>query len=252
MNKSLFIFIFFAMSCFSNENLVAQKQNTLYVQNLIEIEEKIAQNFEKYIVTEFKIPNLINLINDNYLGRNFSVKNMMGNNINFKNTSDLQIEYAITKNEFINSEDYLILLYNRDLYRDYTTVNFQTTTDKKIDLTKSYVEFKLKSPEAITIFNILKSGATIEKNCSDNLTNSYCNYDKNSIRWYNANSNWIEYSKKNFNNGNITISHENIIQSEISKLKDLKIGSYVFIKNKTKNVKLADDSSGNLQILKVE
>ena len=252
MNKSLFIFIFFAMSCFSNENLVAQKQNTLYIQNLIEIEEKIAQNFEKYLLTEFKIPNLTNLINDNYLGSNFSVKNMMGNNINFKNTSNLQIEYAITKNEFINSEDYLILLYNRDLYRDYTTVNFQTTTDKKIDLTKSYVEFKLKSPEAITIFNILKTGVTIEKYCLDTLTNSYCSNDKNSIRWYNGNSNWIEYSKKNFNNGNITISHENVIQSEILKLKDLKIGSYIFIKNKTKNVKLADDISGNLQILKVE
>lgn len=245
------LFILFIYS-YANENLIAQKQNTLYVQNLIEIEEKIAQNFEKYLLTEFQIPSINNLINNNYLGSNFSIQNKMGNNIDFKDASNLQIKYAIIKNEFINSEDYLILLYNRDLYRDYTTVNFQLTDDGKIDLTKSYVEFKLKSPEAITIYNILKSGATIEKNCSATLVSKYCNNDKTSIRWYNSSSNWIEYSKKEFNNGNITISSESIITSDVDKLRNLKIGSYIFIKDKTKNVKLINDLSDNLQILKVD
>ena len=176
----------------------------------------------------------------------------MGSNIDFRDTNSLQIKYAITKNEFINSEDCLILLYNRDLYRNSTTVNFVTTSDNKIDLTKSFVEFKLKSPEAMTIFSILKNGETIVKNCSPGLRETYCINDKNSIRWYNASSNWIEYNKKEFNNGNITVSSENVITSEVEKLKLLKIGSYIFIKDKTRNVKLPDDSSGNLQILKVD
>lgn len=245
----LFIVLWFSFS-FSNESLNAQKQNTLYIHNLIEIEEKIASNFEKYLLTEFKIPTINDLITDEYLGSNFSLLNRMGDNIDFLDALNLKIKYAIRKNEFINAQDYTILLYNRDLYRNYTTVSSEIA-DSKIDLSKSYVEFRLKSAEANTIYNILKAGNIIEKTCTATLVSKYCNNDKNSIRWYNASSNWIEYNKKDFNQGNITISSESIISSEILKLRDLKVGSYIFIKDKTKNVKLADDVSGNLQILKV-
>lgn len=245
----LFIVLWFSFS-FSNESLNAQKQNTLYIHNLIEIEEKIAFNFEKYLLTEFKIPTINDLITDEYLGSNFSLLNKMGDNIDFLDALNLKIKYAIRKNEFINAQDYTILLYNRDLYRNYTTVSSEIA-DSKIDLSKSYVEFRLKSAEANTIYNILKAGNIIEKTCTGTLVSKYCNNDKNSIRWYNASSNWIEYNKKDFNQGNITISSESIISSEIDKLRDLKVGSYIFIKDKTKNVKLADDVSGNLQILKV-
>lgn len=245
----LFFVLWFSFS-FSNESLNAQKQNTLYIHNLIEIEEKIASNFEKYLLTEFKIPTINDLITDEYLGSNFSLLNKMGDNIDFLDALNLKIKYAIRKNEFINAQDYTILLYNRDLYRNYTTVSSEIA-DSKIDLSKSYVEFRLKSAEANTIYNILKAGNIIEKTCTATLVSKYCNNDKNSIRWYNASSNWIEYNKKDFNQGNITISSESIISSEILKLRDLKVGSYIFIKDKTKNVKLADDASGNLQILKV-
>lgn len=245
----LFIVLWFSFS-FSNESLNAQKQNTLYIHNLIEIEEKIASNFEKYLLTEFKIPTINDLITDEYLGSNFSLLNKMGDNIDFLDALNLKIKYAIRKNEFINAQGYTILLYNRDLYRNYTTVSSEIA-DSKIDLSKSYVEFRLKSAEANTIYNILKAGNIIEKTCTATLVSKYCNNDKNSIRWYNASSNWIEYNKKDFNQGNITISSESIISSEILKLRDLKVGSYIFIKDKTKNVKLADDVSGNLQILKV-
>lgn len=249
---ALFLLIVYSNA---NESLVAQKQNTLYVHNLIEIEEKIAQNVEKYLLTEFKIPSMDDLVSNEYLGSNFSLVNRMGDNIAFNNAFnnalDLKIKYAISKADFTNAQGYIVQLYNRDLYRNYTTVSSEIDEDK-IDLTKSFVEFKLKSPEAITIFGILKSGAVIEKSCSASLSNKYCNNDNQSIRWYNSSSNWIEYNKKEFNNGNITISSESIISSEIDKLRDLKVGSYIFIKDKTKNVKLPDDSSGNLQILKVD
>ena len=250
MIKFFLFFILLFNFSFSNENLNAQKQNTLYIHNLIEIEEKIASNFEKYLLTEFRIPTINDLITDEYLGSNFSLLNRMGDNIDFEDALKLKIKYAIRKNEFINPQDYTILLYNRDLYRNYTTVNYEIDEDK-IDLTKSYIEFKLKSAEANTIYNILKAGNVIEKTCTATLVSKYCNNDKNSIRWYNASSNWIEYSKKDFNQGNITISSESIISNEVNKLRDLKVGSYIFIKDKTKNVKLTDDTSGNLQILKV-
>lgn len=251
MMKYLFILIFTIVHSFALDNLTAQKQNTLYVQNLIEIEENIAKNLEKYILTEFKLPTINDLINDNYLGSNFSLENRMGGNLAFQDSSKLQMKYAISKSEFISAEDYIVLLYNRDLYRDYTTVSY-VKENNKIDLTKSYIEFKLKSEEANTIFTLLKNGSTIAKSCSVTSSNTYCNNDQKTIRWYNANYNWIEYSKKDFNKGNIIISSESVITSDVAKLRNLGVGCYVFIKDKTKNVKLIDDSSGNLQILKVD
>ncbi len=251
MIRLVWILFSLAISSFCEDSLMSQKQNTLYVQNLIEIEEKIAKNFEKYLLTEFKIPTINDLVNDEYLGSNFSLLNRMGDNIDFKNSLNLEIKYAIRKTEFITAQDYITLLYNRDLYRDYTTVTYEITNNN-IDLEKSYVEFKLKSPEANTIYKLLKNGNVIEKICSATLVSKYCNNDKRTIKWYNASSNWIEYDKKDFNNGNIIISSESIISSDEAKLRDLKVGSYIFIKDKTKNVKVADSTSGNLQILKVD
>lgn len=41
-------FVFFIVAYLNaDDNLIAQKQNTLYVQNLIDIEENIAKNFGK-------------------------------------------------------------------------------------------------------------------------------------------------------------------------------------------------------------
>lgn len=233
----ILIFLFFTL-LLSDDSLTAQKQNTLYIQNMIEIEENIAKSFEKYLLTEYKIPTITDLIDDNYLGSNFSVVNRMGENIDFKDSTKLQIKYAITKNEYrktkdesLNLENFIVQLYERDLNREYTTVYSDT------DITKSYVEFKLKSQEAQTIFNLLKNGNSIAKTCTSSLKNSYCNNNDRTIRWYNSSSNWIEYDKKDFNKGNVTISSESILSSETTKLNELKVGSYIFIKDKTKNVK---------------
>ncbi len=252
MMKYLVILIFTIVYSFALDELAAQKQNTLYVQNLIEIEENIAKNLEKYILTEFKLPTMANLVSDGYFGTNFSLKNNMGDDIDFKSINDLQVKYAIKKAEYrqkrdgnIGVENYIVQLYNRDLYRDYTSVY------NDVDISKSYIELKLKSPEAQNIFNLLKTGNTIAKECGISLVNTYCNNDSKTIRWYNSTSNWIEYSKKEFNKGNIIISNESIITSDVAKLRGLSVGSYVFIKDKTKNVKLTD-LSGNLQILKVD
>lgn len=246
MIKNLFILILLSSISFCEDFLSAQKQNTLYVQNMIDIEEKIAKNFEKYLLTEFKIPTINNLISDEYLGANFSLQNRMGDAISFKDSSKLQIKYAISKSEFILAQDYIVLLYNRDLYRDYTTVSYELKDDK-IDLEKSYVEFKLKSQEANTIFNLLKNGNAIEKTCSATLASKYCNNDQKTIRWYNASSQWIEYSKKDFNNTNITTSMSLASIKTDTKISELAVGSYIYIQGSSKYVKLI-----NSEILKVD
>ena len=177
MIKKILLLTLLSLFLNADENLTAQKQNALYVQNLIEIEEKMAKMFEKYLLTEFKIPTLENLRTDDYLGENFSVTNMMGNNIDFQNTSELKLKYAIAKDEFRNKklangeENYIVQLYNRDLYRENTSVSYDVNT-----FTNSYVEIILKSAEARTIFELLKAGNTIQKNClAASLVNTYCN-----------------------------------------------------------------------------
>lgn len=246
MIRNFFILIFLSSFSFCEDSLTAQKQNTLYVQNMIDIEEKIAKNFEKYLLTEFKLPTMNNLLSNEYLGANFSLENRMGEAIAFKDSSKLQIKYAISKSVFTSVEDYIVLLYNRDLYRDYTTVGYEIK-DNKIDLEKSYVEFKLKSQEANTIFTILNEGKSIEKTCSSTLVNTYCNNDSKTIRWYNATSQWIEYNKKDFRRANVTTSMSLASVKADLEISKLAVGSYIYIQGSSKYVKLI-----NSEILKVD
>ena len=250
MIKYLLFILLFTLFLKAEDSLNAQKQNALYVQNMIEIEENISKMFEKYLLTEFKIPTLDNLKTDDYLGSNFSTTNKMGSNIAFESTSDLKIKYAITNDLYRNEktsgiDNYIVKLYNRDLYRNYTSAYENSTT-----LSKSYIEIVLHSDEAKTIFSLLKDGNTIAKTCTSILTSTYCNNNQKTIRWYNASSQWIEYDKINFNNANITLSSIGLLSD--SKLNDLAVGSYIFVENLSKYVKLTDTSSGSLQIMKVD
>ena len=250
MIKYLLFILLFTLSLKAEDSLNAQKQNALYVQNMIEIEENISKMFEKYLLSEFKIPTLDNLKTDDYLGSNFSTTNKMGSNIAFESTSDLKIKYAITNDLYRNEktsgiDNYIVKLYNRDLYRNYTSAYEDSTT-----LSKSYIEIVLHSDEAKTIFSLLKDGNTIAKTCTSILTSTYCNNNQKTIRWYNASSQWIEYDKINFNNANITLSSIGLLSD--SKLNDLAVGSYIFVENLSKYVKLTDTSSGSLQIMKVD
>lgn len=247
----------------ANDNLIAQKQNTLYVQNLIGIEEHIAKNFEKYILTEFKLPTITDLIDDSYLGSNFSIENKMGVNIDFSDTKTLRIKYLISKDEYNDTGSYVTQLYNRDLYRNFTRVFYdeeEKDNIKRVVLSSSYVEMKLQSDEAKIIFDLLKNGNVIQKNCTSSLVSTYCSNNQKSIRWYNASSQWIEYSKKDFNKGNVILSNTDLLTN--LKLKDLIVGAYLFVDG-VKYVKLINASSDGspdgfpdgspyeLQILKV-
>lgn len=250
IKKIIFSFLFL-LSLNANEDLTAQKQNTLYVQNLIEREEKIAKNFEKYILTEFALPSISDLIDDKYLGSNFPLENRMGVDIGFSNTKTLQLKYLISRAEYNKIDDYIVQLYNRDLYRNFTNVNFKKDDNniKIVDLTNSYVEMKLQSDEAKTIFELLKNDKSIQQTCSSPEAGKYCNNSAKTIRWYNSTSEWIEYSKKDFEKGNVILSSESLLTN--TRLEALPVGTYIFIAG-VKYVKLINDSSNNLQILKVK
>jgi len=234
--KNILLILFICVSFLNaKDSLVVQQQNVLYVQNLIDIEEKIASNFEKYLLQKFEIPTLEKLKTDEYLGSNFTVTNKFGANINIDNisfitTPNLKFDYAITK----TVELYVKSLYKRELYRDMTTVYEDNDVDK------SYVSFELKSKEAKNIFSILKTISTetkktIDSSCTTTST-GYCIANLNTIRWYDANSYWIEYSISDFEDGNVTISTAGLLTN--SKLDNLKVGASIFVKDGDKYLKL--------------
>ena len=241
MKRILFYFMIFILCLKADDSLVLQKQNTLYIQNLIEIEEKIAKSFEEYLLTEFKFPEKIDdLIDNKYLGENFSLENKMGSSIDFLDIANLKIKYLLNKDEYrksrtLNIDNYLVLLYNRDLYRNLTSVY-----EDKTDMEKSFIKIRLQNNEAKTIYTILKSGEIIEKECSAILVNKYCNQNKNTLRWYNATSLWIEYDKNDFENGNVTTSMSQIAIKTDLKINNLASGSYIFLKDSSKYIKFYD------------
>lgn len=235
--KYILIFFICLLSLYSEDFRIQKEENVLRVKSLIEQEEKIAENFEKYILQEFLFPTLQNLINDSYLGSNFSIVNKFGNNISFKIETGISNRLALNYAIINNTEPYVKELYERDLYRVNTYIKKETN--------ENLIQIKLKSKEAQNIYKILSSGATIAKTCSDNLKNSYCNYDNRAIRWYNSASNWIEYSKKDFEDGNVTVVSSSVLYD--TKLNNLKVGAYIYVENSAKYVKVIDN-----KLLKVQ
>jgi len=246
MIKKLFIPLFLCSFLSANDIMIGQKQNVLYIQKLIETEDKIAKNFEKYILTEFKIPTLENLRTDGYLGSNFSLKNRMGDDLAFKDIKELELKYSISKDGYLEKDKYIILLYNRDLYRDNTSASNgnedleeNENDDTKVDPSISYVKIVLQSDEAKTIFNILKNDETIQKDCDSPSTGNYCNKNDKAIRYYTTSDDWIEYDKKFFENGNVSTSIDYNDFNEQDKFDNLAVGAYILqVEEKKKYIKL--------------
>ncbi|WP_419764060.1 MAG: hypothetical protein ACNI28_09725 [Arcobacter sp.] len=227
------LWLFLSIS-YCEENTVMQ-QNVLYVTNMIKTEEKIAQAYEDYLLTEFEIPTISKLVTNGYLGENFTLKNRMGGDVNFNDENSLSLKYAISNTHI---DQYLKDLYNRDLHRKKTAV-FSANSG-----TSSYVVILL-SKEGQNIYNILHGRNIINKTCNSTLKNSYCNNSINTIRWYNENRNWIEYSKRNFETSNVTVEKETVLSD--SKLNNLPLGTYIRVENAARYVKVLDN-----KILKVE
>lgn len=68
--RNICIILICLINLYSNDFKMQQQEIVLRVQTLIEQEEKIAENFEKYLLTEFSFPTMENLVVDNYLGSN--------------------------------------------------------------------------------------------------------------------------------------------------------------------------------------
>lgn len=245
MIKKILITIILTISSFAVDNLIGQKQDVLYVQNLIEKEEMIAKSFEKYLLNEFEIPTIgeipkiEKLRTDEYLGTNFSIKNRMGADFVLStSSSEIKLNYGINGHYLIkvdNDYGYVVQLYNRDLYRNNTYVIFDKNTNSN-----SYIEIELQSKEAKNIYKILttkdKNGKDnkIEKTCPPKTPKTYCSNDERTIRWYENETNWVEYSKKDFIDGNVNINGDS---EEIkNKIKELKVGSHIFVNGKKPEV----------------
>ncbi len=240
--KILIVLFLFSSILFAQQSQIIRQQNVLFIQKIIESEEKIARNFEKYLLENFTIPTMAELKVNEYLGENFSLDNRFGSDLAFKNSLNLQLTYAITSEKDAN--DYKNLLYNRDLYRENTVVYLEKNSSNEINYTNSYTEILLQSNEAKTILEILKSGNSIESSCTDTLINKYCNQNQSAIRWYNSSSQWIEYNKEGFDKASVTISTTSLLLD--SRLSVLPIGTYIYLNNGSQYVKLKDS------ILKVD
>ncbi|OCL85460.1 hypothetical protein AAX26_01886 [Aliarcobacter thereius] len=199
------VFIIFIL----NLNLFAIDNKTiLALSNIIEREEEIAKNYEKYILNEYKLPTMEDLIKEDiensdsyYLGSNFSRKNIFGKSLSFYDTN-ARLNSSFDENKFSN--EYLKLYYKRDLYRDRTSVYEENGKLK-------YVQIVLKTKEAQNIFKILSSGNEIVKveKYADCKTNKYCiNPSDNikTIRKYTASDAYLIYNIKDLEKGNIYIS----------------------------------------------
>ena len=229
MIKAILIFVGTCISLNANPNILKHK-NVLYVQNLIKKEEKIALEYENYLLNEFKIPRTIaDLMISKYLGENFDVKNPLGENIEFKTNKTLK--YALTRD--VKIEKYLRALYYRDVYR------YRTSVKEVLPYTDSYIAITLKDEKAKTIFNILDTGNTISKTC-ENVTNAYCNKNEISLRWIGSSaSDWIEYDKEEFNLGNVTVSNKSMLNN--TKLNSLAVGRYIYVQNSVRYIKLINN-----------
>ena len=233
--KALFLISIMMTFLLSRDSNLVQQQNVLGIQKIITMEEEIAKQFEKYLLTEFKIPSLSELINDDYLGSNFSTSNRFGPTITLtvnKTTAPfLSLSYAVTKALDANNleiETYVNGLYSRDLYRNLTTANDETGN--------YFTSFELESTNAQQIFNILKTiSGSIEKSCSDTLVSKYCMVNDDSIRWYNSVSNWIEYDLTKLNEGSATVNLYSML-SDVKAL-EIKVGKIVYLKNGSKYIK---------------
>lgn len=246
-----FFILFISFSFLNANNKTLQKQNILNIQNIIEIEESIARNYETYLLNEFKIPTLNDLKNNNYLGKSFYHINIFGDEIDFYKTNELKLKFAIKKAHYLDKDElgndnYIIQFYKRDLYRDFTTVYIDAKDRESSTFINSYVEFRLKTAEAQNIYNILKNGDIIEKkdNCSSATSGNYCIENKNlNIIKYISGSDFIAYSLKDFELGDVTVSSVDksfLDLNKTTKLQNLRVGAYIFGKNK-RHIRLSDN-----------
>jgi hypothetical protein len=253
MIKILICSIFSLSILFSSEISLLKQQNVLYIQNIIKIEEKIAKEYEQYLLNEYKEPSLSDLKVDKYLGFNFSFMNNLGPDRILKSIAEspdtIKLNYAITKtyHESKELESYKNALYKRALYRK------QTSVYDDIDPDNSFVSIELISKKAKNIFAILSNTDSkrnsIQLECKNTLKNTYC-IDKrntNRIRWYNEDNHWIEYDLEQFTNGNILVSNEIMFLDNAIKV-DQKVGTFIHIINDSKYIKIKNSVNSVLKV----
>ena len=102
-----------------------------------------------------------------------------------------------------------------------------------------FVMIIISRASAERIVEILSEESDL-KNCENPVLIEYCSLNKNIIKYYDKNKDWIEYSKKEFQNGDVNVSSINIFD-DVDLKDNLKTGIYIFVKNTAKHIKFYDE-----------
>ena len=229
-----FIILIFLFGFIQAEIMQSSKNYTLYVKKLIQKEEKIAEAYEAYLLEELEVPTIEKLISKQYLLKNFNQDNILEYKLEILQNQTLRLNYAIDQ----KNKKFLHNLYQSNLFRQKTQ-----------NIQMQYILITLESKEAKNILTLLNTGMAKISPCktSNHEKNTFCSVNARSFRFYDDSNNWIEYNKKEFKDGNIIIKNSDLLEnlnlypSIRTQLQEQKVGSFIFVKNSNKYIKLKNN-----------
>ena len=227
------VFILFFTNLYSSDFELKQKYFN-NIKNIIIKEERIASSFEKYIINEKAIPSLAELLNSQYLGKNFDIA-----------AFDIFTSYKIEDSELnsrLNSscpkeeikEVYpnILSFYKSDKLRE----NTYHSMDNKI-------RFMLKNDFAKNIYLLIKSQDSAIYECSLKL-GKYCTKNNHiylyKTKEHKVNGLLMYYFFDNYKKGPILITDNSSLYNEIE-FKNIPAGTLLIDFKANRYVKTYDD-----------
>lgn len=215
MIKKLFLILILINSFFAEEitTFEGRQEALLKIRNIITQEESISRAYESYILKNYTVPALSNLITADYLGVGFTT-NFDTTNFNTISLDNLTLSYAL-KSDALKNDLKFKELYENDTFRDRTY--FQ---DDKI-------YFLLVDEFAKHLYFLIKRQNSAILDCTNLLSKRYCS-NNNHIYIYSSDTTKTDatllmyYHKDKFKTGPFIITnnvseHSNIEFSSIPK-----------------------------------
>jgi hypothetical protein len=162
MIKKLFLILILVNSFFAEEitTFDARQEALLKIRNIITQEESIARAYESYILKNYNIPILSNLITADYLGVEFTT-NFDTTNFNSISLDNLTLSYALKSDALKND------LKFKDLYENDTFRNRTYFQDNKI-------YYLLLDDFAKHLYFLIKRQNSAILDCTNLLSKRYC------------------------------------------------------------------------------
>lgn len=228
MKKILLITLVIVQIVLAQDRILMLKNNSIKdITKLILKEEQIAKSFEKYLLDNLSFPSIDDLVDNKYLGEDFSILNSLGESLNFKQNNSIFLKYHLD-----TDQTYMTKTYENEVKRFYTKLN-----------SNDAVKIILKTNEAINILEILVNNNNMISKTCDSTTRGFCYISElnNSIRWYNSLGKWIEYDKKNYKKGVIKVEDKTLFTE--AKISELPIGAEIFDSSNNRYIKMTDNKN---------